>query len=201
MRHALGVAASLALATLCAHPALAQAPAPSPSPVMTKLDNPRGLVFGPDGALFVAEAGYGKAPCDPVPPGTPALSCYGSTGAVSRLWHGQQDRVVTGLPSISFRFGASARGPHDIILRLHDGPPWSVLGGAGADVTIGLEADPATRETLDRPDLGKLVHVPLSALYAPSGSVCAKGCWKPSVDIAANEIGGGPDRGVAESDP
>src|SRR6185436_19954638 len=35
--------------------------------VMTHLDNPRGLAFGPGGALFVAEAGYGGAPCPPVP--------------------------------------------------------------------------------------------------------------------------------------
>ena len=31
--------------------------------VMNKLDDPRGLAFGPGGALFVAEAGYGGAPC------------------------------------------------------------------------------------------------------------------------------------------
>jgi len=169
--------------------------------VMTGLDNPRGLAFGPGGALFVAEAGYGAAPCPPIPPGGVTLSCYGLTGAISRLWQGQQDRVVTGLPSISFRFGASARGPHDIAFRLQGGPPWSALGGPGAHVTIGLEADPATRDTLNRPDLGKLFHIPLSALYAPSAHLCDHDCARPVVDIAAFETGGGPDGGVAESDP
>ena len=33
--------------------------AATPTPVMTNLDNPRGLAFGKDGALYVAEAGRG----------------------------------------------------------------------------------------------------------------------------------------------
>ena len=169
--------------------------------VMDKLDDPRGLAFGPGGALFVAEAGYGGAPCPPVAPGGVALNCYGLTGAISRLWHGRQDRVVSGLPSVSFRLGASARGPHDIAMRFGIGAGSSVLGASGAHVTIGLEADPATREPLNRPDLGKLFHIPPSALLAPSAHLCDHDCWSPVVDIAAYEIGGGPDGGAPESDP
>ncbi len=137
--------------------------------VMDKLDDPRGLAFGPGGALFVAEAGYGGAPCAATG-GT--LNCYGLTGAVSRLWHGRQDRVVTKLPSVSFRLGASARGPHDIAMRFGKGAGSTVLGVGGAHVTIGLENDPASREVQNRPDLGKLVHIP-----------------------------NGPDGGAPESDP
>jgi hypothetical protein len=165
--------------------------------VMDKLDDPRGLAFGPGGALFVAEAGYGGAPCGA---GT-GFGCYGLTGAVSRLWHGRQDRVVTGLPSVSFRLGASARGPHDIAMRFGKGAGSSVLGVGGAHVTIGLENDPASREVQNRPDLGKLVHIPNSALLAPSADLCDHACWSPVVDIAAYEIGGGPDGGKPESDP
>ena len=55
--------------------------------VMSGLDNPRGLAFGPQGALYVAEAGRGgPGPCI-VLRGAP--QCYGPTGAVSRLWHGR----------------------------------------------------------------------------------------------------------------
>jgi len=165
--------------------------------VMNRLDDPRGLAFGPGGALFVAEAGYGGAPCGA---GT-GFGCYGLTGAVSRLWHGRQDRVVTGLPSVSFRLGASARGPHDIAMRFGIGAGSSVLGVGGAHVTIGLENDPASREIQNRPDLGKLVHIPNSALLAPSADLCDHDCWSPVVDIAAYEIGGGPDGGAPESDP
>jgi len=166
--------------------------------VMDKLDDPRGLAFGPGGALFVAEAGYGGAPCAATG-GT--LNCYGLTGAVSRLWHGRQDRVVTKLPSVSFRLGASARGPHDIAMRFGKGAGSTVLGVGGAHVTIGLENDPASREVQNRPDLGKLVHIPNSALLAPSAHLCDHDCWSPVVDIAAYEIGGGPDGGAPESDP
>jgi len=170
--------------------------------VMDKLDDPRGLAFGPGGALFVAEAGYGGAPCAATG-GT--LNCYGLTGAVSRLWHGRQDRVVSGLPSVSFRLGASARGPHDIAMRFGTGAGSSVLGVGGAHVTIGLEADPATRAALNRPDLGKLFHIPASALLAPSSHLCDHDCSSPVVDIADYEysfgVAGGPDHGVPESDP
>src|ERR687898_508357 len=49
--------------------------------VMSGLDNPRGLAFGPQGALYVAEAGRGgDGPCFFLRGGT---RCYGATGAVS----------------------------------------------------------------------------------------------------------------------
>src|SRR5687768_2201154 len=49
--------------------------------VMSGLDNPRGLAFGPDGALYVAEAGRGGAgPCFVA---AFAANCYGPSGAIS----------------------------------------------------------------------------------------------------------------------
>src|SRR5204862_7766204 len=89
--------------------------APNVTCVMKRLDDPRGLAFGRDGALFVAEAGRGGAVTKNCPGS--GLTCYGHTGAVSRLWLGETKQVATGLPSISFPAGASARGPHDIALR------------------------------------------------------------------------------------
>src|SRR5688572_3914736 len=50
--------------------------------VMSGLDNPRGLAFGPEGALYVAEAGRGgDGPSIELRPGVSAS--YGPTGAVS----------------------------------------------------------------------------------------------------------------------
>ena len=68
--------------------------------VMSDLANPRGLAWGPEGALYVVEAGRGG----PLTPGPCFLifgltMCYGPNGAVSRLWHGQQERVIDDLPS------------------------------------------------------------------------------------------------------
>ena len=49
------------------------------------------------GAGVVASSPSPTPRCFPGPVG--GLMCYGPTGAVSRLWHGQQSRVATGLPS------------------------------------------------------------------------------------------------------
>ena len=79
--------------------------------VMTGLDAPRGLAMGPEGGLYVTEAGTGvnTGPCTPVAAG---LNCYSETGKITRLYRGVQERVVTGLPSIpSF-------GPQPIITAL-----------------------------------------------------------------------------------
>ena len=66
--------------------------------VMSGLDNPRGLAFGPERALYVAEAGRGgDGPCFFNSAGE--FRCYGFTGAITRLWHGEQVRVVTSLSS------------------------------------------------------------------------------------------------------
>ena len=44
--------------------ALGASSAGAQTPVATGLDNPRGLAFGPDGTLYIAEAGRGgSGPC------------------------------------------------------------------------------------------------------------------------------------------
>src|SRR6266516_4941880 len=113
--HGIGV---LLASTLVSLIVVAGAAAASVTTVMSGLDNPRGLAFGPEGALYVAEAGRGgTGPCTstirPLEPGQPR--CYGPSGAVSRLWRGVQERVVTGLPSYVNTMG-QATGPHDIAM-------------------------------------------------------------------------------------
>ena len=85
--------------------------------IASGLDNPRGLAFGPDGALYVAEAGRGGTStlCDVGGNGQPR--CYGPTGAITRITGiGVHDRIVTGLPSLA---GANGRMRWD--------PPTSTL--------------------------------------------------------------------------
>jgi hypothetical protein len=79
--------------------------------VMSGLNNPRGLAIGPNGAIYVAEAGAGGAgPC------TVNLvnetRCFGLTGAITRLFNGVQERIVAGLPSHAQPGGFSANGPN-----------------------------------------------------------------------------------------
>ncbi len=120
---------------------LAVAPAGRMSPLLhaqgnmiviaSGLDNPRGLAFGPDGALYVAEAGRGGTStlCAPEP-GTGVERCYGPTGAITRVTGiGVQQRVVTGLPSLAPAGGANAAGPHDIDFAF--GSAWLLIGSGG----------------------------------------------------------------------
>jgi DNA-binding beta-propeller fold protein YncE len=144
------------------------------SVVMSGLDNPRGLAFGPEGALYVAEAGRGRpGPCF-VPAMRGGLACYGPTGAVSRLWRGEQERVVTGLPSYAGLAG-DATGAHDI----------SFLGRGGAYVTIGWGGEGLPRSVLG--DVGEqfgwLIHL------------SASGGWRPIADLVAYEFAVDPGGG------
>jgi glucose/arabinose dehydrogenase len=74
------------------------------------LDNPRGIGFGPDGALYVAESGSGGAgPCVAGP--EVAEVCFGRSGAVTRITKRFQHRVLSGLPSVAEEGGVAATGP------------------------------------------------------------------------------------------
>ena len=154
---------------------------PSVTVVMSRLDNPRGLAFGPEGALYVAEAGRGgSGPCGVNAPGE--TRCYGPTGAITRLWRGVQESVVTGLPSHALPNGEAAAGPNDI----------SMLGRGGAYVTIGLGHDPA----ILRPALG-----PAGALFGTLIHVAASGTWNVVADISAYEAKANPAGGPIDTNP
>lgn len=167
-----GLAAVVTLALLLVTTASAQ----SITPVMTGLDSPRGLALGPEGGLYVAEAGSGLlgGPCAPVARG---LNCYSATGAISRLWKGRQERVVTGLPSVFNPVFMDITGPHDI----------SLVGRGSAYVTIGWGGTPASRAGLG--ELGSLFGALLKV--EPSGH------WRVVADISileeTNPAGGSVD--------
>jgi len=156
---------------------------PTVTVVMSGLDNPRGLAFGPQGALYVAEAGRGgDGPCTTAPGGTTQV-CFGASGAVSRLWQGVQERVATGLPSYATAAGR-AQGPNDI----------AMLGPGRADVTIGLETDPRFRDqqAVDHPEwagFGRLVRV------------TADGQWRFLADLGTFEEQENPHPRLVDSDP
>lgn len=86
----------------------------------TGLTNPRGLAFGPDGSLYVAEAGTGGPFVATDGPDCPAqINIYspytaGFSGRVTRvLADGTTQTVVDGLPSMTDVFGGSY-GPTDV---------------------------------------------------------------------------------------
>jgi hypothetical protein len=144
--------------------------------VMSGLDNPRHLAFGPEGALYVAEAGRGGAgPCLFI---RGATQCAGSTGAISRLWKGVQNRIVTGLPSYAAAGGGGATGPHAV----------SLLGRGTAYVTIGLGGNLTTRSIMGE-GFGR------TAQFLPNGN------WDYVDDIAGYEQTNNPDAFVPDSNP
>ncbi len=105
--------------------------------IATGLNNPRGLAFGPDGALYVAEGGV-------LPASGPEITVRGETwrggftASITRIAGGTQSRIVTGLPSAGNVATGQSSGAQDLIF----GPD-----GTGY-VVIGMFDDPASRAPL-----------------------------------------------------
>lgn len=157
--------------------------------VASGLANPRGLAFGPDGALYIAEAGIGgEGACIEGPEGE---VCYGETGVISKVVLGQTGRaatleqVVTGLSSLGAKgTGDNATGPSDVVF--NDAGEMFVLMGLGADPAL---RDPQGPLGADGINFGQLV------------SVDGQGNWSNMVDIAAYEAANNPDGAQVDSNP
>ena len=162
--------------------------------VASGLANPRGLNFGPEGGLYVAEAGTGgTAPC--IVNSNNQFVCYGETGAITRITLGgvpSQVRLVTGLPSLAAPpgatgAGASALGPHDVDFQ----------GRGNGFVTIGAALDPARR-------FNDAAHPEFAAVGANVGRLVRfqpNGKWSFAEDLSAFEETANPDGGGVDSNP
>lgn len=153
--------------------------------IATGLNNPRGMSFGPDGALYVAEAGKGGTDCIEVPDdegGEPFELCFGFTGSITRISRGHQVRIFKNLPSYADNHeGESATGVHDVAFTKQ-----------GLRVTVGLGADPAVREDV----------IPAKYKYfGYMGQLVLGKKMKALVDIAGYEAEFNPEPTAVDSNP
>ena len=152
----------------------------SPVVVMSGLDSPRGLAFGPEGALYVVEAGSTQinGPCVAVARGS---NCYSGTGAITRLWKGRQERIASGLPSLYNPGALDIGGPQDIDFQ----------GRGNGFVTTGWAANPALRAGLGAN----------GSSFAAMIRVTPNGDWKIVADPGTHELLSNPAGGPLDSNP
>ncbi|MEQ1758766.1 MAG: ScyD/ScyE family protein [Vicinamibacterales bacterium] len=142
--------------------------------IMSGLNSPRGLTLGPDGGIYVTEAGTGGAgPCI-------ENRCYGRTGAISRLLNGVQQRIVTGLSSHALPSGDQAIGPNDMAFQ-----------GSQMLVLMGLATNPSVRPSFGTGGymFGKLLQI------ATDGQITE------AADVAAYETDVNPAGGLIDTNP
>jgi hypothetical protein len=154
--------------------------------VASGLDNPRGLVFAHNGALYVAEAGRGgDISFSDQYAGAVIELFFGPSGAITQVLDGVQTRVVTGLPSKTQAGGFRAAGPDDLVLGTNNVA--FVVTGLG--LTTGT---PALRDAFGpgAADLGKLLRVDLR-----------QGTWESVADLVAHEAAHDPDGAGVDSNP
>jgi hypothetical protein len=131
----LNAALVVCAASISSLPLLAQA-SDNVSVFATGLEGPRGLKFGPDGYLYVAEAGLGgtnsttASQCTQVP-GPIGPYTNGDTGRISKIDHsGKVTTVATGFPSaMSADATQDTLGVGDIAFL--DGELYAVTAGGG----------------------------------------------------------------------
>jgi hypothetical protein len=170
------VATGAALTLLIAAVAPVAADAPTMTLVASGLNSPRGVDIGPNGAVYVAEAGTAGtagSTCRLGPGGVNV--CFQASGSITRIWKGSQTRIITGLPSVAMGVEAGqapeAVGPAGI----------DVLGNGNIEFTLGNGSARALFGDLPGGQwLGWLLKA------TPAGS------WTPLADVAAFEFDHNP---------
>ena len=147
--------------------------------IADKLDNARGLGIGPDGSIYVTEAGIGgSGACIPSPSVQGLPLCLGNTGAITRIKDGKQERIFANLPSLALQpSGIEAAGPQDIQFDAE----------GNAYLAYGFAGDPANRDALFKePTFGRFYKIDLGT-----------GQFTSLLDIAQYELDNDPDKCTA----
>ena len=178
--------------------------------IVEGISNARGVSFGPDGTMYVAEPGVGgDGACQPSPSTLFQPICAGNSGSIVRVkTDGQTDRIFTGFQSLAEQpSGNQGAGPSDLQFD-SVGNAYLLAGFAGypgnRDVeTLELGSNypippqqlavfpPSTPENvLNSPDLAKLFKADLNT-----------GELTEIFDFAKYEIVNNPDGGDLVTNP
>ena len=157
--------------------------------VASGLANPRHLGFGPDGKLYIGEAGSGgDGECVSGPEGE---VCFGHSGAVTQVTLDasgaavSQTRVVSDVVSLGVPdTGNNATGPHDV----------AFSGSGDMYALTGLGANPVSR-TMEWSFGGEGIH------FGQLISATLDGQWGNVVDVAGHEAAENPDGALVDSNP
>jgi hypothetical protein len=120
------------------------------------LDNPRGLALGPDGRIFVGEAGHGGTEC--LPPQHEEEQCIGFTSGISSIDASDGHKVLSGEFSVAGKEGTAATGIDGVSLD-NDGGLFAIVTGS-TDV-IPTQSPGVSQQTLEmaRAKIGRLIEI------------------------------------------
>jgi hypothetical protein len=167
------------------------------SVVAKNLNNPRGLAFRSDGALYITEAGVDGQGIQIPGPAPGVILNLGLNGSVTRVYEGVQERIITDLPSLTVDPGGTQLTPSINSSSQTFGAADIAFDRKGdAYISVGYATNPLYRSNMgfNGANLASLLKINLT----PKGKVVS---IKKIADFAQYESQKNPSNDDLVSDP